>query len=346
MGVFSTGGVGLDLGSANVTICLENEGIVLREPSYVLTLREDTDQILAVGRDARQMLGRTPKDVTLLSPISDGAVGNIEMATSLMQRLSEKALGKRRALEKNRLVVSMSQGCTRVERAALEDAVRTVGARHSALVRSSVAAAMGAGVPIEEPRGSLLVCVGGSTTEITIVSMYGVVAARTLRTGSLALDEAIMRYIRREKGLIIGQRTAEDLKVDLGSAVRSPSLIRQKVTLRGRDAASGKPTTVEITAADVHNAIQPPLEALVENIRDAFENIPPELAEDILPQGLYLTGGGALLEGLSDRLGEMLGLKVTMNENPQDDTALGLCIIAANDRLMQKFEQSGCLIEL
>ena len=346
MGVFSSGGVGIDLGSANVTICLENEGIVLREPSYVLTLREDTDQILAVGRDARQMLGRTPKDVALLSPISDGAVGNIELTTALFQQLAEKALGKRRALEKNRLVVSMSQGCTRVEQAALEEAVRTAGARRSAMVRSSVAAALGAGVPIEEPRGSLLVSIGGSTTDVTIVSMNGVVAARTLRVGSLGMDEAIMRYIRREKGLIIGQRTAEDLKIDLGSAMRSPTLIRQKVSLRGRDAATGKPTTVEITAADVHNAIQPPLEALVESIRDAFENIPAELAEDILPQGLYLSGGGALLEGLSERLGEMVGLRVSIDENPQDDTALGLCMIASSDRLMQKFEQSGCLIEI
>lgn len=346
MGVFSSGGVGIDLGSANVTICLENEGIVLREPSYVLTLREDTDQILAVGRDARQMLGRTPKDVALLSPIADGAVGNIELATALLQRLAEKALGKKRALEKNRLVVSMSQGCTRVERAALEEAVRMAGAKRSAMVRSSVAAALGAGVPIEEPRGSLLVCIGGSTTEITILSMNGVVAARALRTGSLSMDEAIMRYIRREKGLIIGQRTAEDLKVDLGVALRSPTLMRQKVSLRGRDAATGKPSTVEITAADVHNAIQPPLQALVENIRDAFENIPAELAEDILPQGLYLSGGGALLEGLSERLGEMLGLRVSMDEAPQDDTALGLCMIASSDRLMQKLEQSGCLIEI
>ena len=182
--------------------------------------------------------------------------------------------------------------------------------------------------------------------EITIVSMNGVAAARTLRNGSTSLDEAIIRYIRREKGLVIGQRTAEDLKIDLGSAVRTPSLMRQKVTLRGRDAASGKPNTVEITAADVHNAIQPPLQALVEDIRDAFENIPPELAEDILPQGLYLSGGGALLEGLSDRLGEMLGLRVTIDEAPQDDVALGCCMIASSDRLMTRFEQSGCLVEI
>ncbi len=346
MGVFSTGGVGIDLGSANVTICLENEGIVLREPSYVLTLRDDIDEIIAVGRDARQMLGRTPKDCTLLSPVMDGAVGNIELTTALLKRLAEKALGKRRALEKNRLVVSMSQGATRVERAALEEAVRTTGARRAALIRTSVAAALGAGIPIEEPRGSMLILIGGSTTEVCIMSMNGVVAARTMRTGSLALDEAIMRYIRREKKLIIGQRTAEDLKVDLGTAVSNPNLSRDKVALRGRDAISGKPATVEITAEDIHKAIMPPLEMLVENIRDAFENIPPELAEDILPQGIYLSGGGAQLEGLSDRLGEMLKLNVMVHENPQDDVALGACLAASNDRLAQKISLSGCLIEV
>lgn len=346
MGVFSTGGVGIDLGSANVTICLENEGIVLREPSYVLTLRDDIDEIIAVGRDARQMLGRTPRDCTLLSPVMDGAVGNIELTTALLRRLAEKALGKRRALEKNRLVVSMSQGATRVERAALEEAVRTAGARRAALIRTSVAAALGAGLPIEEPRGTMLILIGGSTTEVCIMSMNGVVAARTMRTGSLALDEAIMRYIRREKKLIIGQRTAEDLKIDLGTAVMNPSLSRDKVALRGRDALSGKPSTVYITAEDIHNAIMPPVEMLVENIRDAFENIPPELAEDILPQGIYLSGGGAQLDGLSDRLSEMLHLNVMTHENPQDDVALGACLAASNDRLAQKISMSGCLIEV
>ena len=319
---------------------------MLREPSYVLTLRDDIDEIIAVGRDARQMLGRTPQDCTLVSPVMWGAVGNIELTTAMLQRLADKALGKRRALEKNRLVVSMSQGATRVERAALEEAVRAAGARRASLIRTSVAAALGAGIPIEEPRGSLLVMIGGQTTEVSIMSMNGVVAARTLRTGSEALDEAITRYIRREKKLIIGQRTAEDLKIDLGTAVKNPSLSRNKVTLRGRDAVTGKPSTVEITAEDIHKAILPPVDALVENIRDAFENIPAELAEDILPQGIYLSGGGAQLEGLSDRLSEMLRLKVMVHENPQDDVALGCCMAASNDRLAQKFSLSGCLVEL
>ena len=346
MGVFSNGGVGIDLGSANVTICLENEGVVLREPSYVLTLRDDMDDVIAVGREARQMLGRTPQDCALVTPVMDGAVGNIELTTALIRRLSDKALGKRRALEKNKLVVSMSQGATRVERAALEEAVRTAGARRASLLRASVAAALGAGIPIDEPRGFLLVLIGGSTTEVSIMSMNGVVAARTMRTGSLALDEAITRYVRREKKLIIGQRTAEDLKIDLGTAVKNPSLSRNKVSLRGRDAITGKPTTVEITAEDIHKAIMPPVEALVENIRDAFENIPAELAEDILPNGLYLSGGGAQLEGLSDRLSEMLKLNVMLSENPQDDVALGACLAASNDRIAQKIALSGCLIEV
>ena len=346
MGVFSNGGVGIDLGSANVTICLENEGIVLREPSFVLTLRDDIDEVIAVGRDARQMLGRTPQDCTLVSPVMDGAVGNIELTTELIKRLSEKALGKRRALEKNRMVVSMSQGVTRVERAALEEAVRAAGAKRSSLIRSSVAAALGAGIPIDEPRGFLLVMIGGSTTEVTIMSMNGVVAARTMRTGSLALDEAIIRYIRREKKLIIGQRTAEDLKIDLGTAVQNPSLSGNKVSLRGRDAITGKPATVDITAEDIHKAILQPVDMLVENIRDAFENIPAELAEDILPNGIYLSGGGAQLEGLPERLGEMLKLNVMVDDNPQDDVALGACLAASNERLAQKIELSGCLVEI
>lgn len=346
MGVFSTGGVGIDLGSANVTICLENEGIVLREPSYVLTMRDDIDDILAVGRDARQMLGRTPKDVALLSPIMDGAVGNVELATALLRTLSEKALGKRRALEKNRLAVSISQGCTRVELQALENAVRSAGAKKASLLRSPVAAALGAGVPIDDPRGCMMVIIGGSTTEVAVLSMNGVAAARSTRTGSLSIDEAIMRFIRREKGLIIGQRTAEDLKIDLGSCRDLPHIENETATLRGRDARTGKPTTVDVTAHDVHNAIMPTLDILLESIREAFENTPAEMAEDILQRGVFLSGGGAQLDGLTERLSDMLHMNVTVGENPQDDVAKGCCLAASDARLAQRLAQTGCLIEL
>ena len=346
MGVFSTGGVGLDLGSANVTICLENEGVVLREPSYVLTLRDDPDEVLGVGRDARQMLGRTPKDVALLSPVMDGAVADVEQATLLMKSLAEKALGKRRALEKNRLVVSMATGATRVEHAAAQSAVRASGAKKAALIRASIAAALGAGLSIDEARGVMVVLIGGSTTEVAVLSMNGVVAARTTRTGSLALDEAIMRYIRREKGLIIGQRTAEDLKIDLATALEIPMTSVENVTLRGRDARTGKPATAEINSLDVQRAILPALDNLLESIREAFENTPAELAEDLLTNGIHLSGGGALLEGLRERLAAMLNIPVNISENPQDEVARGACIAASDDKIYQKLQLTGCLLEV
>lgn len=346
MGVFSNGGVGLDLGSANVTICLENEGVVLREPSYVLTLRDNPEDVLGVGRDARQMLGRTPKDVALLSPVMDGAVADVELATLLMKSLAEKALGKRRALEKNRLVVSMSTGATRVEHAAAESAVRASGAKKAALIRGSIAAALGAGLSIEEAKGVMVVLIGGSTTEVAVLSMNGVVAARTTRTGSLSMDEAIMRYIRREKGLIIGQRTAEDLKIDLATALEIPMTEVENVTLRGRDARTGKPATAEINALDVQRAILPALDNLLESIREAFENTPAELAEDLLTNGIHLSGGGALLEGLRERLAAMLNIPVNISENPQDEVARGACIAASDDKIYQKLQLTGCLLEV
>ena len=346
MGVFSSGGVGLDLGSANITICLENEGIVLREPSYILAMREDSEEVLGVGRDARQMLGRTPKDVVLLSPVMDGAIADIDQATLLMKALSEKALGKRRALEKNRLVVSMPTSATRVEHAAAEAAARGAGAKRTALIRASIAAAIGGGLSIEEAKGIMLVLIGGSTTEVAVLSMNGIVAARSTRTGSLAMDEAIMRYIRREKGLIIGQRTAEDLKIDLGTALEIPMSDVENVTLRGRDAKTGRPATAEINSLDIQRAILPELDRLLESIREAFENTPAELAEDILTHGVRLSGGGALLTGLRERLEQMLGVPVSIGENPQDEVATGACIAASDDRIYQKLGYTGCLLEI
>ena len=346
MGVFSSGGVGIDLGSANVTIFLESEGVVLREPSYVLAARDDPDNVLACGRDARQMLGRTPHAAVLVSPVLDGAVGDIETTTTLLRELSEKAIGRRRALDRTRVVVSMGLGVTRVERAALEEAVKALGARRAALVRSTVAAAVGAGVSIDEPKGVMVVNIGGSTTEVAVLSMSGVVASRATRTGGMALDEAIIRYIRNEKGLVIGQRTAEDLKIDIGSARQERTENVEDVLLRGRDVRSGKPSTVTVSARDVDKAILPPLTTLLENIREAFENTPPELAADVLERGICLCGGGARLDGLRERLSELLSMPVHMSESPEDDVASGAGAIAADERLAFRLKRSGCLIEL
>ena len=346
MAVFSTGGIGIDPGSVNLTICLENEGVVLREPGLVLALRSDIEDVLAVGRDARQMMGRTPHDVVLISPVTDGAVADTNLTTLLMQSLTEKALGKKRPLERNRLAVTISQGATRVEREALETAVLNAGARRAYLLRTTAAAAIGAGLDFEQPKGVMAVVIGGAMTEIAVLASDSIAAARTVRTGGMAFDEAIIRYLRREKGIIIGQRTAEDLKQDIGSALPVESDKDEEVLLRGRDALSGKPTQVRIHASDIQKAIEAPVQDLTETIREAFENTPAELAADIADRGILLSGGGALLTGLRERLEKLLGVPVTCGAEPQDDVAQGLCRAASDERLARRMINSGCMTEV
>lgn len=346
MGVFSSGGVGFDLGSSNVTIYLENEGVVLREPSFMLAGFENPADIIAVGREARQMLGRTPRDVELITPVMNGAVTDTDRASAMIQAFCDRAIGRKRALEKARMVVTMPQGLTRVEYDALKNAVHMSGARRAALVRTPIAAAVGAGVPISEPKGIMMVIIGGSITEIAVLSLNGIAAARCVRTGAAAFDEAIVRYVRREKGLIIGLRTAEDLKIDIGAAVESRLTEGVEVLLRGRDARTGKPSTVSITPKDVYEALKRPVEDIVESIREAFENTPPELCADILERGIQLSGGGSQLEGLAKRISDVTKLSVRMSETPQDDAAAGAGMIASDDRLYSRFLQSGCVMAL
>ena len=346
MAVFSSGGVGFDLGSSNITIYLENEGVVLREPTYILTGADNSLDILAVGREARQMMGRTPRDVSLSEPVRNGAIADSEQTAVMIQTFCDRAIGRRRGIEKTRLVVSMPQDLTRVELDALKTAVRAAGAKKAALVYSPIAAAIGGGISINEPKGIMEVVIGGGTTEIAVISMNGIVAARSVRVGANSFDQAIVRHIRREKGLIIGLRTAEDLKIDVGAAIESRITENFEVLLRGRDAHTGKPATVSVTKADVCKALQRPIDDIIESIREAFENTPPELAADILERGIQLSGGGCQLEGLERRIGEAIKLPVRMGEAPQDEVAAGAGMIASDDRLLNRFAQTGCVIEL
>lgn len=347
MAVFSNGGIGIDLGSSNVTICIAGEGVVLREPDCVLVEATDDEEILAVGRDARVMMGRTPDDVMLVYPVVDGAATDENLVTQAVTELAEKALGKRRPFERARLCVTMSPGATKVERNALVRALRALGVKYACVVKTPVAATVGAGVDISEARGMLTVSIGGSVTEIAIMSLNGIVAFRSMRTGSTALDEAIVRAIRKEKGLVIGLRTAEDLKCDLADCMLdlNSAADMEEVLLRGRDAVTGRPNTVKVTARDVTRAIQAPIEAIVDAVRDALSNTPPELAGDIAETGIHLSGGGALLTGLAEQLEKATGLRVHMSEAPQDDVAAGACAIASDNKLIDAFVRSGVLIE-
>ena len=331
MSVFSSGGIGIDLGSANAVVYLENQGVVLREPACALVNRDNSGDVIALGREARRLLGRTGEDAIMVSPVSDGGVADQDLAAMLLLSAAEKASEKRRPFEKSRLAVSVPHGATRVERAALASAIGLAGAKRAIMVKSGVAAALGAGVRIDRPQGVLVISVGSSLTEISILSMNGVVASRTMKAGSLAFDEAIVRYVRRVKGLVIGMSTAEDLKKDIGTAKKPEN--GAEVLLRGRHVVTGKPSTESVNASDVYLALNEPIRAIVESVCDALYNVPPELTGDILDSGIYLTGGGALLDGFADRLKSETQLTVNVSAHPEDDTAIGVGRVACDDRL-------------
>ena len=335
--------LGIDLGSANTAVCLPGQGVALREASYVLTLEQNENEVLAIGDDAKALLGRTDEEAMLIAPILDGAVADIDLAAMLMSTLAEKALGRRRALDKARVAVSVSPGATKVERAALMRALALTGARRTLAVKSTVAAAVGAGVEFHEPHGVMQIVLGGSTTEISVLSMNGVVAARSMRSGGNAMDEAIVRYLRREKGIVTGVRTAEDLKLDLGGALEPQE--STTVRVKGRGVGSGRPETVEITNRDIYLALNAPVEALVDAIKDALANTPAELAGDLMDAGIHLSGGGALLSGLDKRLHDATNLPVFTSDLPQDDVAMGLARISAEERTIARLAATGALAE-
>lgn len=345
MGVFSAGGIGIDLGSENTVVALEDEGVALREPTSVLTSLENENEVLAVGLDAKRMAGRTDPESYLQEPVQYGGVANSELAAMCLLSASEKATQRRRPFEKNRLAVTCPHGATRVERKALSDAIILAGGKKSIMIKSTVAAAIGSGLRIDRAQGVMMISVGAQTTEISILSANGIAASRAMKTGSRAFDEAIVRYVRREKGLVIGATTADHLKRDIGSAVK-PESITDQLMLRGRHVLSGKPSTETVTALDVFQAIDEPVRALVESISDALYNVPAELAGDILEGGIHLTGGGSMLMGLSERLHAETQLKVTKSASPMNDAALGALRVACDERLARQLLLSASAFEV
>ena len=334
--------LGIDLGSANTAVCLPGQGVALREASYVLTLEQNENEVLAIGDDAKALLGRTDEEAALIAPILDGAVADIDLA-AMLAYTGEEALSRRRALEKARAATAISPGATKVERAALLRAMALTGARRTLVVKSPVAAAVGAGVEFHEPHGVMQIVLGGSTTEISVLSLNGIVAARSMRTGGNAMDEAVVRYLRREKGIVIGVRTAEDLKMDLGSATEPEE--DTTVRVKGRSVHTGRPETIEITNRDIYLALRAPVELLVDAIKDALANTPAELAGDLMDKGIHLSGGGALLSGLNQLLHEATQLPVITSDLPQDDVAMGLARISAEERVIARLAATGALVE-
>jgi len=384
MGLMTGNVIAIDLGSSYTSIYLGGEGVVLREPTQVLALRADPEGVIAIGHEAKAMLGRASGEAVLVSPVMDGAVTDVDMAALLTLALCEKVLGRRKSLDKMQLFLSMPQGLTKVEKDALTQVAKLTGAKSPLLVRAPLAAALGSGLSVETPRGAMIVTLGGGTTEIAVLSMGGVVAARSMRTGSLSFDEAIVRFVRRRKNVLIGLRTAEDLKCDIGSAllpdydvdsddpedlepfersefekldaseeagelalrfptdvIKPGEPVGETVLLKGRDAKTGKPVTVPITTKELALSLREPIRALVDALRDAVGRVPAELAADIAEDGIRLSGGGALMEGLAELLSQKLELPVSVDDHPQDDVALGMGRLAEDDQLLRLATEAG-----
>ncbi|MFI1969568.1 rod shape-determining protein [Streptomyces cinnamoneus] len=349
---FSGRDMGIDLGTANTLVYVRGKGVVLNEPSVVAVNAED-GSVLSVGSEAKETIGRTPSNIVAIRPLRDGVIADFEIAERMLRHFIKKVMGNRR-FSRPRVVVCVPSGITGVERRAVIEAAGQAGARQVHLVEEPMAAAIGAGLPVSEPTGCMVVDIGGGTTEVAVISLGGIVTARSVRTAGDAMDAAITSYVKKEYALAIGERTAEDIKMIIGSA--SPTtyaseaglaaLARQvaagggredggdpeetqglrpgdRYTIRGRDQVSGLPKTLELTADEVRHALTEPVDAIVMAVRQTLDETPPELAGDIMDRGVVLTGGGALLRGLDVRLSKELDIPVLVADDPLDCVAIG-----------------------
>jgi len=312
--------MGVDLGTANTLVYVRHEGIVLREPSVVARSVED-GQILAVGEEAKRMLGRTPGHITATRPLRDGVIADFETTSAMLAYFIKKGM-RNRGLFRPRVIVGIPSGVTEVEKRAVTDATLQAGAREAYLIEEPMAAAIGAGLPVSEPVGSMVVDIGGGTTEVAVIALGGIVTSRSIRIGGDEMDEAIIQYVRRAYNLLIGERTAEEIKIAIGSAYPL-NHADEVVEVRGRDLLSGLPRTVRLTATEVREAMAEPIQAIVEAVKQTLERTPPELAADIVDRGIVLSGGGALLRGMDRLLAEETGMPVTLTDDPLSDVALG-----------------------
>ncbi|HLE77477.1 MAG TPA: rod shape-determining protein [bacterium] len=311
--------MGVDLGTANTLIYVRREGIVVREPS-VVAKRADDGQILAVGEEAKRMIGRTPGDIIATRPLRDGVIADFDTTAAMLHYFIGRGL-RNRALMRPRVIVGIPSGVTGVEKRAVIDATEQAGAREVYLIESPMAAAIGAGLPVSEPIGSMVVDIGGGTTEGAVIALGGIVTVKSIRVGGDEMDEALVQYCRRAYNLLIGERTSEELKISIGSAY--PMKEEQTSDVRGRDLVSGLPRTVRMTSSEAREALAEPVAQIVEAVKQTLERTPPELAADIVDRGIILVGGGSLLRGIDRLLIEETGMPVLLTDDPLSAVALG-----------------------
>jgi rod shape-determining protein MreB and related proteins len=314
--------LGIDLGTANTLVFVKGKGIVLREPS-VVAMQTDTKSIVAVGNDAKNMIGRTPGNVVALRPMKDGVIADFETTAAMMKYHIRMATKNNKGLfsGKPHVMVCVPSGITAVEERAVIDATRQAGAKDAYTIEEPFAAAIGANLPVWEPTGSMVVDIGGGTTEVAIISLGGIVTSQSIRVAGDEMDESIISYIRKTYNLMIGERTSETIKVEIGSAGDSEGI--ENMEIRGRDLLTGLPKTIEIAAKEIATALHDTVYAIVEAVKNTLEKTPPELAADIMDRGIVLTGGGALLRNLDKVISEETKMPVLIAENPLDCVAIG-----------------------
>lgn len=312
--------MGIDLGTANTLVYVKGKGIILREPSVVAIKNDNTKNVLAVGDDAKEMIGRTPGNIVAIRPLKDGVIADFDI-TETMLKLFIKKVTNNSSFVRPRIVVGFPSGVTEVEKRAIEEATKQAGASDVRLIEEPMAAAIGAGLPVSEPTGSMVVDIGGGTTEVAIISLGGIVTSKSLRIAGDELDQSIITYVKKEYNLMIGERTAEQIKIEIGSAF--PGEEESSIDIKGRDLITGLPKVITISSAEIREAIKEPVAAIIDAIKSTLEKTPPELAADVMDKGIMLTGGGALLHNLDQLINKETHMPVRIAETPLDCVALG-----------------------
>jgi rod shape-determining protein MreB len=311
--------IGIDLGTANTLVYVKDQGIVLREPS-VVAVQSGTNKVLAVGDEAKRMLGRTPSNIVAVRPLKDGVIADFEVTEAMLRHFISK-VHNGRVRAQPRVVIAVPSGITEVEKRAVQESAMHAGAREIYLIEEPMAAAIGVGLPVQDPAGNMIIDIGGGTTEVAVISLSGIVFSRSLRVAGDELDKAIVQYMKRSYNLMVGERTAEEIKIKIGSAY--PMEKETSAEVKGRDLVTGMPKTLMITSQELREALLEPISAIVDSVRIALESCPPELSADLVDRGLVLAGGGALLRGLDKRLSEQTGLPVHVAEDPLSAVAEG-----------------------
>jgi len=318
----------VDLGTANTLVYERGRGIVLNEPS-VVAINQNTGGIVAVGAEAKRMVGRTPGNIVAIRPLKDGVIADFDTTERMLRYFIQK-VHKRRFLAKPRVVICVPSGITGVEQRAVKDAGYAAGARKVYIIEEPMAAAIGAGLPIHEPTGNMVVDIGGGTSEVAVISLGGVVTSLSIRTGGDELDDALVQFVKKEYSLMLGERTAEEIKTTVGTAFPVPD--ESSAELRGRDLVTGLPRTIVVTAEEIRRALDEPLTRIVDAVKTTLDRTPPELCGDIMDRGIVLTGGGALLKGLDERLRHETGMPVIIAEQPLN------CVVNGSGKCVEEFE--------